>query len=367
LPKLDEDQSASASRWTPQRDVRANIEVTEKSKFSGEFKPIEFTGKEEIAKALKELSSKSDVVYQDEATRLDYIKLKIQGKKMTDVVVEEMGKGSLTEEWREKHLDVNNINVFILAVSSSEGGNGMITKYVFVQWNGAQTKFQIRAKASELRQSLYNYCTEVLFMGAEIQGCTLPEHLTKKIVLEKLTGSNVRGSEVEVQRKQEKYNELGKKKSQLSYENEASIYEALEKLVPLDGHEYDWMLVTYVDNSIDVLRLAHTGKGDCEAYKQYLKPNNMCFIVMRVMHAFGYQKDFADTMSKPYYGLVHWKGAEVSVLEKGMSSHHWNNFAKMITRKLTAMKLSVQGSQYHAEYLNEVTMERIAKAMRLFD
>jgi len=359
--------SQKSSRWEPQREVRSTIEVKNKNQFSGEYKNIEFTGKEEISKALKDLSARSDLVYQDEETRLDYIKLKIQGKGFRDVVVEEMGKGSLTEEWREKHLDVNNINVFIFAVSSTEGGTGMITKFVFVQWNGANTKFLEKAQASELRQSLYNYCTEILFMGAEIQGCTLPEHVTHKIVMEKLTGSNVRGVETKVERKQEKFMKLGKQKSELKYENEQEVFEALDKLVQLEDPEIDWMLVTYKENTIDVLHLAHSGKGSVEEYKQYMTPTNMCYIVVKIMHAFGYAKDFEDTMSKPYYGLVHWKGAEVSVLEKALSSHHWNHFAKTITKRLQAKELAIQGSQYHAEHLEEVTLARIKKTMRLLD
>ncbi|KAL9652257.1 hypothetical protein ABK040_011917 [Willaertia magna] len=383
--------------------VQPKIEVKDKSQFTGEFKAIEFQGKEEIKKSLLELSDICRKEQQDkaidDANNVHYIKLKLVGKDLREVVVDGMGDGALTEEWCKKHLDANECFAFVFGLFTSEGGYGMMTKYVFVQWIGSDVKHLLKAKANELRQSLYNFVHEVLYMSGEVQGCTKPEHLTMKIVMEKITGSNVRGSNMKLVKKDDKFKGLGKeKKSKLVISDEPKLMHLIEDMIlqdyltELEGKEevtededewrnhkritegkLDWIMMSYKEGSIDEIQVSNYGEGDVEAFKKYLTPSNVCFLIIRVFHAQGYAKDVSMltkgriNLEKPYYTLIYWKGEEVQVLEKALTSHHFNAFQKVVNNKFSKMKASTQGSTYQAEKYEELNMERIKKIMRLYD
>ena len=384
--------------------VQPTIEVKESNQYTGEFKNIEFKGKEEIKKALEKLSDTCRREQQDralEGSTIHFIKFKLSGKELRDVTVEEIGDSALTDDWKHKHLNPTECLLFVFGLFTSEGGYGMMTKYVFLQWIGRDVKHLIKSKASEVRQSIYNFCHKELYMSGEIQGCTDPEHVTQKLVVEKITGSNVRGSEMKLEKKDKKYEGLGKeKKSKLAVSDQDKLMHLVEDMIlqdylkelekkdkkdeEEDDNEWrnhkritegklDWILMSYKKDSIDEVEVTSYGEGDVENFKQYLKPNSVNFVIIRVFHAQGYAKDISMltenriSLAKPYFTLIYWKGENVQVLEKALTSHHFNSFHKLMTQKFMRMKSSLQGSTYQAENYEELDMERIKKLMRLYD
>lgn len=382
--------------------VQPTIEVKDAKQYIGEYKDIEFNGKEEIKQALANLAEKCRNEQHDKALEnasVNYIKMKLTGKELRDVVIEESGDNGLTDEWRERHLSPNECLLFVFGLFTSEGGYGMMTKFVFVQWIGHDVKHLLKAKASEIRQSIYNFIHKELYMSGEIQGCTKPEHVTLKLVMEKITGSNVRGSEMKLEKKDKKFQGLGKeKKSKLSVKDQDKLMHLVEDMILQDYLEkkdekkdedeeneewknhkrisegkLDWILMSYVKDSIDEIEVTAYGEGDVHNFKSYLKPNSVNFAIIRVFHAQGYAKDISMltdnriNLAKPYFTLIYWKGENVQVLEKALTSHHFNSFHKLMTQKFMRMKSSLQGSTYQAEHEHELDMDRIKKLMRLYD
>jgi hypothetical protein len=361
-------------------------EIKKDALYDAAQKEVEFSGKEEIKNALLELV--------DPNNNLDFVKFEVGGKTFRDITYIDKGTGSLTDEWRQQHLNPTGIYIFVLSISTSEGGYGMVKKYVFIQWIGAQVKHINKSRANEVRFSLYKYVDSVLHMSGELQSCQLPEVVTRIKVLEKVSGTRVRGKEMQLEKRDDKFTGLGKDKMvDPKFANEEDIDRALEEIVeraPKDDAEQQdeeqpeeqeddnkerirWFGVKYQDNSIDVLVLDKKGKGDIEEFKQELKPDGVYFIVFKIYHAFGYAKDLIyltyklENILKPYYGILQWQGNKISLLEKSLSSHAFNWFQNRIKKKMDKLKISLQGSAYHAEYLDEVLEERIKKIMRLYD
>jgi phosphopantetheinyl transferase (holo-ACP synthase) len=391
MPNISDEQLTN-TRFEQQRAKKeVEIVVKNKSQFTGEFKAIEFGGKEAIREALQQLVSQQNPQDQiemlnqrkDNPVIISYVKMpvvdppKYRTIEVTDTDYKGNKLGLIDQEWRDKHLDTKDSFFFAFAVTSSEGGYGLATKYLLVQWVGRDVKHLIRSKIAELRQSVYNFVDDILHLSGEIQGCTSPEHLTQKLVLEKLTGTNVRGESMKLEKKQAKYENLGRSKSRLTFKNENEIVASLKKLTDesdehlKSGNKIDWFMVTYVEEAIDVMESSIEGKGGLETLTEHLNPNSVAFIVIRVMHAFGYLADLATISehehAKPYYGMILWKGSKVTLLEKAMVGHHFNAFSKLIEKQMSKLRVSLQGTHYQPETKEELTEERLKKAFRLFE
>lgn len=249
------------------------------SKFQGTAEvDVEFSGKEQVAEALKDLETNDE---------LDYVQFEVTGDNFRDLVLVEKGKDCLSDEWCEKKLTPKGIYIFVVSVASSESGYGMIKKFVFIQWIGFKVKHKHKVVASEIRYSLYKYCNTIMQLTAEMQGCQLPEEVTKDIVLAKVHSSKIRGQEMTLKKKDSKYEGLGKeKKSQLEFADEDAIDAALQELVQDDGPT-NWFGVKYKEGTIDVLQFDTKGNGSVDEFKQVLKPTEQYFIVLKLKHAFG--------------------------------------------------------------------------------
>ncbi|KAL0487820.1 CoaA [Acrasis kona] len=383
LGGANEDAKSESSTPTaatpPFRMKQPDIKIENLDQFSGVYKDIDFKGRQEVMEAINKLvESQSDMNTQIEHLNasnseilVPYVKLSIGGPKFRTITVTETdfvgNTGALVDQkWRDAHLEPKDSFFVFLAVVTSEAGYGLATKWVLVQWIGHLVKRLARGQIGELRQTVLNLCTGIVNVSGELQGCTLPEHLTLPLVQEKLTGSLVRGDSMKLERRQSKFQGFGKeKKSELVYKDIEQINAAIDAVVS-ENRECDWLVIGYVQDTIDCIELVAKGKGDCKEFERFLKPDQVCFVLMSIMHATGYHRDFAH-LWKPYYGMILWKGAKISLLEKGLTGHHFNAFQKHTIQYLTKKNTALQGSHYQAETLEELTMERIKKTFRLFD
>lgn len=152
-----------------------------------------------------------------------------------------------------------------------------------------------------------------------------------------------------------------------------------------------WIMVGYVPGSIDQLTIVATGDKEL-GFKEYVKSDGLNFIVHRIKHAKGYQRDF-DHMYRTYYGLVQWQGMSVchhcpavpvllltttprcfpwagptvEVIAKALGAYHYNDFEKLVKTSLLRMGAFIQGSHYHVERVEDITIERVKKTMNLHD
>ncbi len=385
-----EKQNEMRLQQLQQRGKQAEIKLENLDQFSGVYKNIDFKGRQEMIEEITKFTQGQDTQKQIENINsqtdkeeefrilLPYMKLSVGGPKFRTVEVTERddvgASGMLTsEEWREKHLNTKESCFFFVGVVSSEAGYGLVTKWALIQWIGHDIKRLARGQIGELRQTVFNDIMGIVNISGEMQGCTLPEHVTLPLLLEKLTGSNLRGESMTLEQKQSKFKGFGKeKKSKLQYHEQEVITEAIDRLVNEDPEflktdkKINWLLVTYVPETIDVIEKHAEGTGGLEEFKEYLKEDNIAFILMRIMHATGYQRDF-EHMWKPYYGMILWKGKRISLLEKGLTGHHFTAFQRFVDQYLQRKQLALQGSHYQAEAMEELLIERVKKSFRLFD
>lgn len=170
---------------------------------------------------------------------------------------------------------------------------------------------------------------------------------------------------MKIQETDEKYKILGKKQTKLSYYQLDKIKQAITDLCD-ENNDTNWILISYVQDKIDVLELKKTGTKGCDEFKKYLKNDSIQFIVHRVKHAYGYQSDF-EHMYKNYWGLLYWLGKDVTILAKGLSAYHWNDFSKMVINHFESLKRNIQGTHFQTSDINDINTERLKKEMRLFD
>lgn len=349
-------EETTSGRQEAPKQIGSKFEIKDVHSFTGKKIEYEFTGKEEMKTQL--------LILKDSSNNLEYLKFSIEGKDFRDLKFIESGNNALINEWKEKHLKPNETLLFIVSLTFSEVGYGKMTKNAFIQWTGNEIKALRRSKSSEIRHSLFIYVNSILNISTEIQA-TLPEHLSREILLSRFTGSNLRGKEMEIDEKLEKFKDFGKKKIDLQFENIQTIYEAIDDLVKEES-KINWVLVKYCKDSFDRLEFGEKGEGGIDQIKSKLEDNDIGFVALKVMHSFGYVKDM-DGMAKPYYGLVQWQGHKVTVLEKAVCSHHFNVFAKTIRKRIEKNQCVVSGGHLHCEKQEEFTIEDLKKTMRLFD
>ncbi|KAL0485428.1 hypothetical protein AKO1_011747 [Acrasis kona] len=387
--------SSSPSSSSTSKSQSQRFEIQNKTQFSGDCKSIELDGKDELKKCLDQL-----IKNQDHQQFIDLLKhsnviiahikfnISIENQQYRNLKITDDSNLSAkryynpldSQEWIDQNLLPNQAFFLALAVTTNEGGYGLTTKYLLVQWIGSQLKHIVKSKVAEIRQSVYDFCDSILHLSGEIQSCQQPEHLTTKIVLQKLTGSNVRNNnQMALQKRQSKYEGLGRQhKSQLLITNEGVIRAALENLTRHqnddenesdkgDKESIDWIMITYHDESMDQMHMSNSGVGDVTSLKDVLKNDQVAFVVIRVMHAFSYLSELGADFEKPYYGLILWKGKSISILEKAMVGHHFNAFSKLVEKQLVRTRAVLQGTHYQPESHDELSVERLKKTMRLFE
>jgi len=274
----------------------------------------------------------------------------------------------MSEEWRAKHLDESTAAVFVMAFTSSEHGYGHTTKFVYFLWVGKKVRPFAASRAVEINHSILRFVQNLLFLTTDFQA-VLPDQVTRDSILEKLTGSRVRGTEMAQSDTKAEYKELGKgKKSELSFASESDVSQHVKQLTDQStpGH-LTWFMMDYVDGTIDVLQVVAKGsQGDpWVEYKPLLKDEKQLFVVQVIRHS--YETVPGVDLSKPYYGLLRWQGTGVPVMAKALGSHHWNSFAQSIASELVKLDCNVQGGALHADSLDDVNMKRIKASMNLYD
>jgi hypothetical protein len=312
-----------------------------------------FSGKEEIREKLKDLVDE----------KIEYFQCSIEGKKFNEIKIIAEGKDPLSDEFM-KLLPEDSVCYFVLRLSFSETGYGLITKYVFIEWIGGKIKPLTKAKLTTIKPSVTFFINQITKMSLEVQITSLQE-IQKTSILEKLTGTKRRGSEMVIVSKQDKFKNLGKDKIELKFEDKEKIESLIEKITQED-EKMKWVVMGYINDSADTLEVKFTGEGLIDEMKSFCKKDNVLFFFFKYRYARSYHKDF-DHLHKNYFGLFHWTGKEISLLEKGLAGHHWNTYSKLVNRKLDKLQHSIQGTHYQADDTKDITDERIISALRLYD
>lgn len=359
LKSLEED---ARQRWEASRQIGPKANLTDLDQYTGQFVPIEFSGRDEFRAALELMDQRG--------SDIDFIKLSMQGKNLRDIVVEETGNGALSEDWCAEHLDTTRTLLFVFAITTSEAGYGVARKYALVQWVGNDVKHRVKAKANEMRQSLFEFVNSILPMAAELHG-SLSEHVTRETVLAKIMGTHVRGREMHVRHRSDRFASMGRGNWKLKYADQDAISDAIRRLVDEEDEEVDWIAVTYTPDSLDTLQLHAVGSGRNLEWKSLLAEDNVVFVVFSIMFTFGYKKDLelltGESHGDRYFGMCEWLGSEVNHFEIALTSHHFNNFQKLTKTTLKKHKCTLQGSHLQPHALSDIERPWVLKIMNLYD
>ena len=280
----------------------------------------------------------------------------------------------LTEAWCQEHLlpTIDHVCVFVLALKTAEMGYGMSRKFVYIQWIGQHVPMFPRSRALEADAALVNLCSSVLQLSGIMQAVK-PEEITLATVLEKITGSKLR---VATTLPEKLLNSGGlSAKNALRFDEELEILRAIDQLVDITN-PVAWIILGYKSESLDVLELVATGTEliAMEGFKALLVPSKSLFVVQQVkwttdrdMRGLIETERIDRDKEGIHYGLLHWVGSEVGLVERALSSHHWDAFTKLVSTHLAIKGMSIQGGHLQATEADDVTFEEIRMAMRLYD
>ncbi|KAL2913429.1 hypothetical protein HK105_207041 [Polyrhizophydium stewartii] len=134
----------------------------------------------------------------------------------------------------------------------------------------------------------------------------------------------------------------------MSVQLDANIATAYED-VRNDKTDTNWMLMEYVDDKTDVLKVAATGTGGFPDFKNHLKEDKAAFGFVRKVIG-------NDELSKrAKFVLVSWCGPKVKVMRKAKLSVHIAEVKSVV--KNFAVEISAQ----NVEELNETEVDLLLK------
>jgi hypothetical protein len=158
---------------------------------------------------------------------------------------------------------------------------------------------------------------------------------------------------------------LGKQKTELKYKNKDEISNLIKKLTD-ENDKMNWFAVSYTSDSFDTLEVYNQGENGIEEFKKILIEDKMIFIVFSLKWSRNYVKDI-ENLSKTFFGMVQWNGKKISVLEKALNSHHFNDFSSFIKSKMDTINYNISGGHLHTDDIEEITYDRLIKVMCLYD
>lgn len=119
--------------------------------------------------------------------------------------------------------------------------------------------------------------------------------------------------------------------------------------VRADGVDTDWLLLEYVSDKVDALKLSGKGSGGLSELKEFLKDDQPGFAFLRVTVG-------NDELSKrAKFVFITWCGPSVKVMRKAKLSVHIANVKKVI------QNFAVEISASSKEDLNEKDVVTLVK------
>jgi len=119
---------------------------------------------------------------------LNWLHFGYTGGRLDSITLVNKGTGNFTELFGL--LEPEAISYFIIGQETKEGDYS-IRKFVFLAWVGPQVKPLLKARSSQHRIMIYNFCNTHVSLSGELQ-ILQKEELTENLLLWKLTGARVK-------------------------------------------------------------------------------------------------------------------------------------------------------------------------------
>eukprot|EP01099_Mayorella_cantabrigiensis_P008966 TRINITY_DN934_c0_g1_i1.p1 TRINITY_DN934_c0_g1~~TRINITY_DN934_c0_g1_i1.p1 ORF type:complete len:832 (-),score=254.53 TRINITY_DN934_c0_g1_i1:188-2461(-) len=119
---------------------------------------------------------------------LNWLHFGYTGGRLDTITLVNKGTGNFTELYNL--LEPEAISYFVIGQETKEGDYS-VRKFVFLAWVGPQVKPLLKARSSQHRIMIYNFCNTHVSLSGELQ-ILQKEELTEDLLLYKLTGTRVK-------------------------------------------------------------------------------------------------------------------------------------------------------------------------------
>eukprot|EP00808_Paulinella_micropora_P007603 g8557.t1 len=312
-----------------------------------------------------------------------FLACELSGKTFKTITVTEKGEGALSDEWNDKWLLDDKVFVFVFNVGLDDGYQ-VKTFTVFASWVGMKVARMSAAKAKEAIPTYLTTVHDTLGKLALDVACRTRDEMTRAELLEKITGTRQKESLTTPRARAIRSNATAAGKAELEWEDKKKVLDAVDKLAldPIEQEEsaLSWIIVSYVPESGNVIRVLETGqspKDDLLAqphklFRKHLKDDEVMFVLARLMQVPESAQaitNLAEKMrrAKPRYARILWQGAQVPVLAKATSSHHWKVFSEAVTDQFQKKGAYFESGYVMVSSRRELTDNRIRDKLNMID
>jgi hypothetical protein len=267
-----------------------------------------------------------------------------------DVSLLGQGVGGVSE--LEKLFDDKDVVYSILGVVTPGEGEYSLTKFIFITWVGPQVKPLQKARSSQHRVSLYNFCNKYVSLTGEVSAQTKDDHTEKKL-LEKLLSTR---QDVEEKAAKSPQPQARKAKEQSKFEisNEEEAAKSI-KNVRDDSSPNDWLVFGYAEGAKDALSVLGTGTGGLEEMRKFFKDSEIVFGLLSVVIE---EKEAGEDYKTKKFTFISWVGPDSKPLVKAKSSQVRLALMNYLKKSVSiSAELQAVG---HADISQEIVLQKLA-------
>lgn len=248
------------------------------------------------------------------------------------------------------------------------------SKNIFISWCGPEVKPLAKARSSQQRVPIYEYCLKVLPMHGQIHAEKASD-LNENEVLEKFSGSRTQVAEkIEKEAARLKEMEAAKNSSNGTAEptenakvDISTFFKQTDEVTPLLKQMYaatagsiNWIALGYKPDDETTVVLVESGTSGIDGFKQLLKDNEVMYIVTAVKEDnrdASHQADDHATLESyatTKFVQVNWVGKDVKPLQRARSSQHRVALATQLVGP--ALQLSAELPATQLDDITEITL-----------
>lgn len=284
-------------------------------------------------------------------------------------------------------LDPSSVAVLLVRSRANDYG-GAAPKIVYAEWVGRAVPPRRLAAARELLPSVRAAVKRAAgALAAEFETGDAAD-LAPASLATRVAGSRVRGQTTALPSAGAS---LGRQGSSLSYEGgERAVADAVASLVSAGGDvpvgpdglaaAVDaadalgpaWVAVAYAGGKRDALAVAARGgpredltRARSAAFEALLLNDRTVFAACRALDVPPHQAGAAVRHARPRYFLVWWQGERVGVLQKGLSSHHFQSWAAVARRAVESRDAALGGGHVRASHADELTPAALRRELKM--
>ena len=291
--------------------------------------------------------------------------------KPESVVVIATGKGQLDAV--KAHFGDDQVRYAVIAfkvIEVVEDVDYTRAKNIFLSWCGPDVKPLAKARSSQQRVPIYEYCLKVLPLHGQIHA-EKPSDLNVDDILEKFSGSRTQVAD-KIEKEAARLKELESAKTAAASSNDAdnakvdisTFFKEGEAVTALLKQMYvgqlNWIALGYKPDDETTVVLIESGNTGLEGFKPHLKDSHVLYIITAI------KEDNRDAAHKAddhatlegyattKFIQINWVGKDVKPLQKARSSQHRVALATQLVG--TSLQLSAEFPATHLEEITEVTL-----------